>query len=313
MNICSFVPGATEVIAALGLADRLVGISHECDYPSSVRHAPVLIEPATGGGHSTSQDIDRQVKALRAAAQPLYRLDVRAFCAAQPDLILTQDLCHVCALTPAQLTHAVRLLPQAPRILSLHPNTLEEVIRDVERIGDAAGQRRRSLEFAGTLRRRLDAVQGRLIGATRRPRVACLEWLDPLYVAGHWVPEMVRLAGGFDILGQEGRPSRETSWEEVAAAQPDLLIAMPCGYSIERTMAELASPGPAHTLWAHSLRHRHNIAVVEAASYFSRPGPRLIDGVELLEALFHPSDSLALDPSKAVRLAASALVPGTAS
>lgn len=299
MNICSFVPGATEVIAALGLADRLVGISHECDFPSSVRHAPILIEPTIGHGTPSSEEIDQEVKALVAAGRPLYHLDEQAFLDAQPDLILTQDLCDVCAVTPDHLARAIHLLPSPPRVVTLNPTTLEDMIRDVERIAQAAERLSEGQELARKLRSRLDAVLARNPSEQDRVRVACLEWLDPLYAAGHWVPEMVRLAGGLDVLGKNGSRSRETTWEEVAAAQPDILIVMPCGYSIERTMQELARPGQTQKEWARALDGWPNTYIVEAASYFSRPGPRLVDGVELLASIIHPNPATTLDSTKA--------------
>ena len=313
MNICSLVPGATEVVAGLGLADRLVGISHECDYPSSIRHAPVLIEPVIEDTVRSSRDIDRLVKTLAAEHRSLYRLNERAFRAARPDVILTQDLCHVCAVTPNQLNGAIQALPNRPRVVTLNPKTIEDVIRDVERIAEAVEALPSGRQMARSLRSRLDAVHARTVKTTHRPRVACLEWLDPLYVAGHWVPEMVQLAGGQDVLGKPGQPSRELTWEEVEAAKPDVLLVMPCGYSIDRTMQELAKSGPTHTQWVQALDRWPNTFVVDAASYFSRPGPRLIDGVERLEGLLQPSGSVLPDPSWARLLSATMLTVEAAS
>jgi len=302
------VPGATEVVAALDLADQLVGISHECDYPLSIRETPVMIQPVMGRGHPLSAEVDREVKALVAARQPLYRLDEKAFRLAQPDLILTQDLCHVCAVTPDHLRRAIGLLGNQPHIVTLNPTTLEEMIREVERIGTAVGRVFDGHELASRLRKRLQLVRAQAAPEAARPRVVCLEWLDPLYLAGHWVPEMVSLAGGQDVLGQSGLPSRETTWEEVAEAKPDMLIVMPCGYSIERTMEELARPGRPREQWMRALERWPDTFVVEAASYFSRPGPRLVDGVELLAAMFRADSLTTLDRTKVRRLAATAFV-----
>lgn len=313
MNICSLVPGATEVVAALGLADRLVGISHECDHPSSIRHAAILIKPMIDDAVRSSRDIDRQVKTAIAEKRPLYRLDERAFRAARPDVILTQDLCHVCAVTPDQLGSAIQALPNRPRVVTLNPKTIEDVVRDVERIAEAVEALPSGRQMARSLRNRLDAVRTRTAKTTPRPRVACLEWLDPLYVAGHWVPEMVRLAGGQDVLGQAGRPSHEITWEEVEAAKPDLLLVMPCGYSIDRTMRELAKPEPTSIEWARALARWPKTFVVDAAAYFSRPGPRLVDGVEWLADLLCADCSVPPDPSHARLLSAAALTAGTAS
>lgn len=302
MRICSLIPGATEVVAALDLADRLVGISHECDYPASVRHVPVMIEPLVGKEGGSGKDIDRQVKELVASGQRLYRLNEDAFCRASPDLILTQDLCHVCSVTPDQLTHAIESLQHRPDVLALSPTTLGDMIHDIERIAEAAGVPAKGRAFAQELRRRVDHVRADTSRTPSRPRVVCLEWLDPLYVAGHWVPEMVEVAGGHDVLGSQDAPSHETTWHAVKAVRPDVILVMPCGYSVERTINELRCVGQTGDAWRRACEQGPDVYVVDAASYFSRPGPRLIDGVELLAAILHPAPSHPLDPAKAIKL-----------
>jgi iron complex transport system substrate-binding protein len=297
MRICSLVPGATEVVAALGLADKLVGISHECDYPESVRHAPVLVEPLVGGDGIASDQIDRQVKTLVSSGRHLYRLNERAFADACPDTILTQDLCHVCAVTPDQLSRAIRSLPSTPEMVTLNPTNLEDVIADVERIGTAVGAASKGKDFAASLRDRLDAVRRLTASSAVRPRILCIEWLAPLYVGGHWVPEMVEAAGGQDLFGQVHQPSREVTWDEVRTAEPDIAILMPCGLSVERTMTELQSLCRTSDEWSRALATWPRTYVVDAASYFSRPGPRLIDGVELLADIFSGKISNRFDQS----------------
>ena len=309
MRICSLVPGATEVIASLGLADQLIGISHECDFPSSVRHVPVMIEPLVGAEPASSMDIDRKVKALVAAGQRLYRLKEQAFREAQPDIILTQDLCHVCAVTPDQLTGAIRSLPRQPIVLTLSPTSLDGMITDIERIAQTVHRTDKGQALVQSLRERLARVRAQA-AASSRPRVVCLEWLDPLYLAGHWVPEMVEQAGGQDVLGSADDPSRETTWNEVQEARPDIVLLMPCGYTIDRTVKELARPGRVHEEWTRAVNRWPQTYVVDAASYFSRPGPRLLDGVKLLAAILHPRRSRPLDPAKARRLEAAALAMG---
>jgi iron complex transport system substrate-binding protein len=290
MRICSLLPSATEVIALLGLSNELVGISHECDYPPSVKHVPVMVEPMIPPHGLASAEIDKQVSQLVASGQRLYRLKDHLLREAQPDLILSQDLCHVCAITPDQLHDALRSMPNQPTVLTLNPSTVDDVIDDVVRIGDAAGRPVEGHRLATQLRDRLEAIRTRILGFLHRPRVVCIEWLSPLYVAGHWVPEMVQLAGGQDILAQPGSPSRVVTWDEVLAAAPDVLIVMPCGFSVERTHTELfqllQQPGP----WRLSPNLAQHTFLVDASSYFSRPGPRLIDGIELLAAILHPSD-----------------------
>ncbi len=313
MRICSLVPGATEVVASLGLTDHLVGISHECDFPPSIRQIPVMIEPLIEPHLTASVAIDQRVKELVALGSPLYQLNERAFHQARPDVILTQGLCHVCAVTPDQLARAIQLLQPPPAILTLSPTTLEDMIHDIERIAGAVDQPEKGHALATELRRRLDHINQKNLHLHARPRVVCLEWLDPLYVAGHWVPEMIDLAGGHDVLGSKHAPSHTTTWRAVETSHPDVVIVMPCGYSIDRTMNELLRVGPVQDQWRRACEQWPNLYVVDAASYFSRPGPRLVDGVELLDSILHPNPHLPIDPIKVIKLEASVLAGGCAS
>jgi iron complex transport system substrate-binding protein len=307
MRICSFVPGATEIVAALGLADHLVGISHECDFPPSVAHVPVMIEPLVGRDAALSADIDQQVKTMAASGQRLYRLNEAAFHGARPDLILTQDLCHVCAVTPDQLGRAIQSLERRPEMVSVSPTSLNDMFADIERIARAVGKVREGQALLEALRRRLETVRSRTATRRSRPRVVCLEWLGPLYLGGHWVPEMVELAGGQDVLGSKDGPSRETTWQEVEAARPDVVVVMPCGYTIDRTLEELSHHGERYGDWARALHRWPRTYAVNAAAHFSRPGPRLVDGVEVLALILHPDDHTPLDPEQALALDATAL------
>ncbi|MGQ0554888.1 MAG: cobalamin-binding protein [Nitrospiraceae bacterium] len=313
MRICSLIPGATEMVAALDLADQLVGISHECDFPASVRQVPVMIEPLVGKDGGSGGDIDRQVKELVASGQRLYRLNEDAFCHARPDLILMQDLCHVCSVTPDQLTRVIESLQHRPNVLTLSPTTLGDMIHDIERIAQAAGVLANGQALTQELRRRVDHVRATTSRTSARPRVVCLEWLDPLYVAGHWVPEMVALAGGLDVLGSQDAPSHETTWQAVEAARPDVVLIMPCGYSVERTVDEITRAGQTGDVWPRACEQWPGLYIVDAASYFSRPGPRLVDGLELLAAILHPTPDHPLDPAKAVKLEISTLTGNCAS
>lgn len=305
MRICSLVPGATEVVAALDLTDQLVAVSHECDYPESIRHVPSVVESVIDQHNLSSDAIDRAVKQLVSTGQRLYRLNEQRLRDARPNVILTQDLCHVCAVTPDQLTQAITSLASEPRLVTLNPTSMEDMLLDVVRIAQAVGAADRGQALLQSLRARLDhaSTTKRAI----RPRVVCLEWLDPLYIAGHWVPEMVALAGGTDILGRKDQPSRETTWKEVTDANPDILLIMPCGYSVQRTLDELGRLESSRTAWSALLARWPETYVLDANAYFSRPGPRLVDGVELLASLFHPTPPHDLNPLQAVRLTTSFL------
>lgn len=296
------LPSATEVIALLGMSDELVGISHECDYPPSVRNVPVMVEPMIPPHGLASADIDRQVTQLVASGQRLYRLNHDLFLHSRPDLVLSQDLCHVCAVTPDQLHDALRSMPHQPALLTLNPGTVHDVIDDVVRISDAAGRSAEGHRLAAQLRGRLDAVHTRVQHLSHHPRVACIEWLSPLYVAGHWVPEMVQIAGGEDVLAQPGKPSRIVTWDKIVAAAPDVLLVMPCGFSVERTQTELFQLMQQPGQWPLTPDLAERTFLVDASSYFSRPGPRLIDGIELLAALLHPPGHQHIHESMARKL-----------
>ncbi|MGH7206086.1 MAG: cobalamin-binding protein [Nitrospiraceae bacterium] len=293
MRICSLLPGATEVIAALGLADDLVGISHECDYPPAIKRKPVMVRATIDSDRSSSAEIDHEVTTAVKAGRQLYELDEGLFTRAQPDLVVTQDLCHVCAVTPSQLQHAIGALPHRPQLLSLNPLTLDDILKDVERIGAATKRPAEAQTLTVALRSRLESIRAQVACANERPEerptVACLEWLSPLYAAGHWVPQMVEWAGGLDRLGSAGAPSRQVTWDQLLAAAPDVVVLMPCGFSVHRTLRELTQL-TVHPGWQDLPAVRNGrVFAVDASSYFSRPGPRLVDGVAILAALFHPS------------------------
>ncbi|MGQ0812474.1 MAG: cobalamin-binding protein [Nitrospiraceae bacterium] len=288
MRICSLLPGATEIVAALGLADELVGISHECDYPEMVRTKPVMVRSIIDSA-CFSIDIDRQVREKLHAGQSLYELNETLFLEAQPDLIITQDLCQVCAVTPNGLRQAIDALPRKPDLLALNPTTLDEVIADVGRIGEATARRVEAQQLAAALRSRLAALREHVNARPNRPRVLCLEWLSPLYIGGHWVPDMVEMAGGVDVLGTSGVPSRKVTWKHIHEAEPDMVVLMPCGFSVTRAQQELGQLS-AEPEWKRlPAVQADRVFVVDAAAYFSRPGPRLVDGVEQLASVFHPA------------------------
>jgi iron complex transport system substrate-binding protein len=288
MRICSLLPGATEVVAALGLGDQLVGISHECDYPPEIRDKPIMVR-ARVDAECASHEIDRKVRAAVESGDDLYVLDEARLVEARPDLVITQELCDVCAITPPRVRSALDALPRPPRLLSLNPGTLEDMLRDIERIGVAVNEPVRAQDLASSLRRRLQCLHERVAGVTTTPNVVCLEWLDPFYVAGHWVPEMIALAGGQDALGKAAQPSSRITWTELAAAAPDVLILAPCGFSIPRTLRELPLLFAQPQWTSLPAVQTGRVFVVDASAYTSRPGPRLVEGAEVFARIFHPN------------------------
>jgi iron complex transport system substrate-binding protein len=281
VRIASLVPSATEALFALGLGDQVVAVTHECDHPERVRDLPRLTRSVIPAGLEPDE-IDTRVRELTGRGDPLYELDEAALARLAPDLIVTQALCAVCAVSYEDVGAVAARLPSRPAVLSLDPATLGEVLDDLIRLADATGDRKRGEALRASLEARLRRVREAVAGAAR-PRVATLEWLDPPYAGGHWVPEMVEIAGGTSVAGEPGRDSRVVDWEELAAARPDVAVAMPCGLYVDgaaeqalRRRERLESLGAAR------------IIAVDAAASFSRPGPRLVDGVELLAHLLHP-------------------------
>src|SRR5579863_9558523 len=230
MKICSLLPSATEILFALGLGDQVAGVSHECDYPPESRTKPVLIKSRISHTESAAA-IDWQVREFLERGESLYSVDFERLRAIEPDIIVTQDLCHVCAATPDDLGAALSHLQRHPRIVTLNPHSLADVCADIRTVGEATGHVEQADALVTEFDRDVASVE-RSVAGLDRPRVLCLEWLDPFYVAGHWVPEMVQRAGGVDVLGQAGKPSFRVDWETARARLPEVIVIMPCGYSL---------------------------------------------------------------------------------
>jgi iron complex transport system substrate-binding protein len=320
MRIVSLLPSATEILYALGVGDQVVGITHECDFPPEVAGKPALIKPRVDPTAAPAE-IDRQVSELVTRGESIYAVDADLLACLEPDLIVTQDLCHVCAASPDDLAAALSRFLRPPRVLTLTPHSLDDVWQDIIRAGEAANTSQRAEALAAELQARVRAVvsikastiahafnpaqaAGRSVASATpqsaaqatarldvRPRVVCLEWLDPLYVGGHWVPEMVAAAGGEDVLGRAGLPSFKVSADEIAQSNADVILVMLCGYNAKRNAQEFnAARIPPSWQNLPAIRNRR-IFAVDANSHFSRPGPRLADGVELLAHLFNPQRS----------------------
>lgn len=293
MRIASLVPSATEMLFALGLGGDVVGVTHECDYPPEAAQLPHLTATVLPPGLDAGE-IDKAVKEIVAEGRALYTLDGQRLAELEPDLIVTQAVCEVCAVSYEDVVTVAARLPGQPQVLQQDPSTLGEVLEDVTRLGGAAGIEEHAAAVRADLEARLEAVRTAVAGATR-PRVLALEWLDPPFLGGHWVPEMIALAGGEDVIGRAGEKSPQVEWEQLQDLDPDIVVAMPCGWYLEDSKAQALE----HRESLDSLGVRQLFAV-DAASTFSRPGPRLVDGVELLAHLFHPER---IDPPRGIGFA----------
>ncbi len=287
MNIVSLLPSATEILCALGLGDQLVGVTHECDYPPLVRDLPKVTRTLIPHD-AASRQIDKRVRERLRTQRVLYTIDLPVLEALQPDLIVTQALCDVCAVAEEEVRAAACTLPGHPRVINLKPTTLQGVFDSIAQVAAATGTENRAAALLGGLHARLDAVALRTASVRNRPRVTLLEWIDPPFSCGHWGPELVRLAGGVEGIGREGQPSRTILWDEVVAWQPEVLFLACCGFSIERTLQDLdimlAYPGWADLPCSRARR----VYIVNGSDYFSRPGPRLVDSLEILAHALHP-------------------------
>jgi iron complex transport system substrate-binding protein len=287
VRIASLLPAATETVAALGLTDQLVGVTHECDYPEAVRALPKLTQSLLPSG-MTSAEIDAAVTRSQHDDHTIYALDAELLARLQPDFVLTQSLCEVCAVPRSTVDEAVCSMPQQARVLSLDPSSVEDMLADIERVGEELGCRNQAATVVSDLKARVSAVREGASAVVSRPRVFCAEWLDPIFCAGHWIPEMVSIAGGEEALGRAFTDSVRVDWQAVQAWAPEVLIMMPCGFDAAGALSEskwmTERPGWRDLPAVRSGR----VFVVDANAYFARPGPRLIDGVEVLARLMHP-------------------------
>jgi iron complex transport system substrate-binding protein len=288
-RIVSFLPSATEIACALGLGDRLVGVTHECDYPEEVKGKPVVVRNALPIEQMSQKEIDVAVSERMRQGKSLYEIDEQLLRQLEPDLILTQDLCQVCAPSGNEVSQVLRALPKVPEILWLTPRSIAEIEDNVRSLGMATGHSREAEALIERGRARLKKIKTVTENLEQRPRVFCMEWVDPVYTSGHWVPEMVRIAGGVDELGKEGADSVRISWEEVVRYQPEVLVVMPCGFNlaqvVEQTPRLFDYPG-----WSQLPAVQNGrVYAVDANSFFARPGPRVVEGTELLAHLIHPS------------------------
>ncbi len=294
MRIVSLLPSATEICFALGLGDELVGRTHECDYPPEAADIPVMTSDVGAVAQATSRQINDRVAASVHGGDSIYRLDVAALAAADPDLILTQELCDVCAVSYRDVAEAVRLAGTESEIISLEPTSIEGILNSISTVGAYAEAEDEAVGLIELLRERLARIENRVLerklaGMPAR-RVVSLEWLDPPFAAGHWVPEQVRRAGGWDLLGNGGQPAVETTWQSVRDVEPEMLLLMPCGFDASRTADEWLDSAPSRPAFVDEMEalRTGEIYALNGSAYFSRPGPRVIDGIALLAEIFDP-------------------------
>jgi iron complex transport system substrate-binding protein len=300
MRIVSLIPAATEIVAALGMMDHLVGVSHECDEPESARTKPRVTGCELHGQEVSSGDIDRWVSQKLSQGEELFTLDEVKLRALEPDLILTQRLCDVCAPAYGSVSALAQTLAGPPRVLNLDPSTLEDILQDIQRVADALGVSATGARLIQSLRERIRCVQRRVQDVARLPRVAVIEWLDPIFCSGHWTPELVTIAGGEEVLGRVGRDSERRTWIDVSAAEPEILVIACCGQSVERALEDwdrLKNRPDVRTVPAVA---NGRVFVADGNAYFNRPGPRIVDTLELLAEVMHPERFAGMYPDHGV-------------
>ncbi len=302
LRVVSLLPSATEVVCALGLGEALVGVTHECDYPASVSGLPRLTASRVSHETMTSAEIDHAVRSQLDGHGSIYDLDEEKMRELRPDLILTQELCEVCAVSYKQVERAARMFETDVRVVSLEPNTIEDIFENIHTVGRLTGRVAQADELVSHLRTRLDRVAAALEGVEKRPRTLMLEWLEPAFAPGHWVPEQVMIAGGDHAFGRAGQPSVTTTAAEISAYAPEVIVLIPCGYYKEDILRQLPQARLPEGWDELPAVRSGEVWAVDATSYFSRPGPRVVDGVEILARILHPEVFGAPEGHEAVRV-----------
>ncbi len=303
MRIVSLLPSATEIVCALGLGEELVGVTHECDWPLEVLGKPVVTRDTQDLLGRSSGDIHARVTAAMHGGSSLYELDEERLAATEPDLILTQELCDVCAVSYREVNEVARQIDADITVVSLEPTSMEGILNTITTVGAMAEVEDDALDLVESLRSRLGAVE-EVVAARREtghvpPRVVGVEWLDPPFRVGHWVPEQIRRAGGWDLLGSDGERAAQTTWNAIREVDPDMLVLMPCGYHLAETVTEWQRAPRPDWFGDLSAARRGQVFAVDGSAYFSRPGPRVIDGIELLAEIFDPEAFEDVGPANA--------------
>jgi iron complex transport system substrate-binding protein len=288
VRICSLVPAATEILFALGLGEQVVGVTHECDWPPEAAARPAVTASLVETGELTSAEIDRAVSEAAENGKPLYAVDEEVWSKIDADVVVAQELCEVCAVSTDALDEIVQARALDVEVIDFSPSTLDHVLACITGLGVRLDAEGAADELTNGMRGRLDRVRAALADVETSPRVFVSEWLDPPFAAGHWVPDMVALAGGTEVAGMSGEPSYRMRWTDVAALRPDVVVLAPCGFDLDRTLSEMVTLDLSAGLLGTPARQESRVFAVDANAYFSRPGPRIVDGVELLAYLVHP-------------------------
>jgi iron complex transport system substrate-binding protein len=300
LRIYSFLPSATEMVYALGLGDQLCGVTNECDYPPEARTKPVVVQSLLDP--SAMSQIDWRVVNDLSHGHGLYRINRDLLLKERPDVVITQELCDVCSVSLRDVLKTATDLASQCNVVSLQPHGLDRVLEDIVTVGDACGAPARAGELAASLRSRVRSVREAAKSLPRK-RVFCLEWYDPLFASGHWVPEMVSIAGGVEVAGRAGEESRRVAWDEVRASDPEVLVLIPCGFGVERAVSDLGLVTKLEGWEDVTAVKTGEVYAADGSSYFSRPGPRLVDGLETLAEILHPEVfGWDVSPQRAVRL-----------
>lgn len=289
MRICTFLPSATEIVYMLGLGDSLYAVSHECDFPSDALAKPKVVRSRFDPDTLTSAEIDKLVTEMMTRGENIYQVDERALAEARPNLVITQQLCEVCAVSFEDVQRAVGRLDSPPEVLSLDPHGVNDVLEDILRVGAHTGRDSSAHHAVFNLRARIDAVRRAVVKAEDTPTVACVEWLDPVIAAGHWIPEMVQIAGGKDALVSPGAPSPRMEMKALVDTDPDILILMPCGMNVAQARAEFDALDNLDEWREMSAFRNGRVYAVDSGALFSRSGPRLVDGLEIIARIVHPA------------------------
>lgn len=302
MKIVSLLPSATEIIAALGLENNLVGITHECDFPETITDRPALTASRISHETMSSREIDHAVRSNLDGHGSIYDLDEKRLAELKPDLIVTQELCEVCAVSYKTVQKAAKMYVADATVVSLEPNTISDIFDNIKTVGELAGVKEKGAQVVADLQNRLDRVRGKTENLENRPRVFMLEWLEPPFAPGHWVPEQVEIAGGIALLGEAGKKSVTTDYARIYDEQPEIIVLIPCGYYIRDIVRQLGQTAfPADWRDLPAVKNKQ-IWAMDASAYFSRPAPRVVDGAEILAKIFHPEIFGAPDETQAVRV-----------